>query len=193
MHTTLTEAFACVIRILHCLRDFSVATDGSDKLATLIMAAVRVLGAWLAEETLALSSDVYRLLPFLVDLCRGRLSQGEDKDLLKFLLPGLSHLSAEEKPRKILLESSFQDLMLAYMQYLEPLYLSSRYIEVYWWCYYVRLGISVHGCSEFSGRLALCCEVMMNVCITESEAVENDETFTSIAVLSLKIGKLSLY
>ncbi len=44
--------------------------------------------------------------------------------------------------------------------------------------------------SELSGRLALCCEVMTNICITESEAVKSDETFTSIAVLSLQIGKL---
>ena len=44
-------------------------------------------------------------------------------------------------------------------------------------------------CSELSGRLALCCEVMTNVCITESEAVKADETFTSIAVLSLQISK----
>ena len=29
----------------------------------------------------------------------------------------------------------------------------------------------------------------MNVCITESEMVKNDETFTSIAFYSLQIGK----
>ena len=46
-------------------------------------------------------------------------------------------------------------------------------------------------CSELSGRLALCCEVMINICITESEAVKVDETFTSVAVLSLQISKIT--
>ena len=96
---------------------------------SLTTAAVRVLGAWLAEETLALSSDVYRLLPFLLELCQHHLTQQaeDDKDLLKFLLPGLSHLTAEDKPRKVLLNADFQKLLLAYMQHLVPLHQTSRY------------------------------------------------------------------
>ena len=94
---------------------------------SLTAAAVRVLGAWLAEETLALSSDVYHLLPFLVELCRTRLTQeDDDKDLLKFLVPGLSHLTADDKPRKILLKANFQKLLLSYMQRLVPVRQSSR-------------------------------------------------------------------
>ena len=93
---------------------------------SLTTAAVRVLGAWLAEESLALSSEVYHLLPFLIELCHNRLKQGEDKDLLKFLLPGLSHLTAEDKPRKVLLKADLQKLLLAYMERLIPLQLSSR-------------------------------------------------------------------
>ena len=34
----------------------------------LVLASIRVLGAWLAEESLALSKDVYALLPFLLKL-----------------------------------------------------------------------------------------------------------------------------
>lgn len=34
----------------------------------LVLASIRVLGAWLAEESLALSKDVYALLSFLLKL-----------------------------------------------------------------------------------------------------------------------------
>ena len=93
---------------------------------SLTSAAVRVLGAWLAEETLALSSDVYHLLPYLLELCHHRLLTQQTEDLLKFLLPGLSHLTAEDKPRRVLLKADLQKLLLAYMQNLVPLHQTSR-------------------------------------------------------------------
>ena len=34
----------------------------------LVLASIRVLGAWLAEESLALSEDVFALLPFVLNL-----------------------------------------------------------------------------------------------------------------------------
>lgn len=129
LHTTLTEAFTCVIQILQTLKDSfsSEVSSASEKIESLTTAAVRVLGAWLAEETLALSSNVYHMLPFLLELCHNRLTQqSEDKDLLKFLLPGLSHLTAEDKPRKVLLKADLQKLLLAYMQHLVPLHQTSR-------------------------------------------------------------------
>ena len=125
LHTTLTEAFSCVIQILKTIKEN--ISSWNDEMESLTAAAVRVLGAWLAEETLALSSDVYHLLPFLVELCRTRLTQeDDDKDLLKFLVPGFSHLTADDKPRKILLKANFQKLLLSYMQRLVPVRQSSR-------------------------------------------------------------------
>ena len=127
LHTTLTEAFTCVIHVLHKLKEQSSGADYTHSLESLTTAVVRVLGAWLAEESLSLSNDVYLLLPFLIELCLSRLTEGEDKDLLKFLLPGLSHLSAEDKPRRILLEANLPKLLLTYIEKLLPLHQSSRY------------------------------------------------------------------
>ena len=59
-------------------------------------------------------------------------------------------------------------------------------MAVYWYNIYFLYTIYY---SELSGRLALCCEVVMNVCITESEAAKNDETFTSIGLHTLQIGQ----
>lgn len=129
LHTTLTEAFTCVIRILQAFKESSsseASRSAVESVESLTTAAVRVLGAWLAEETLALSSDVYHLLPYLLELCHHRLITQQTEDLLKFLLPGLSHLTAEDKPRKVLLKAELQKLLLAYMQHLVPLHQTSR-------------------------------------------------------------------
>ena len=100
----------------------------------------RVLGAWLAEENLVLSTDVYKLLPFLMKLCDvsgaeeslhtpGELADSaardqrasdhgatEPENLIKFLLPGLCHMTAEDKPRKILLEADVQRILVSHFQ-----------------------------------------------------------------------------
>ena len=55
-------------------------------------------------------------------------SVGEEVDLLKFLLPGLAGLTAEEKPRKILLEADLSALLLHYLKTLLTLYPQSRYL-----------------------------------------------------------------
>ena len=67
----------------------------------------------MAEDSLALSSEVYSLLPFLVKLCK------EEEDLLKFLLPGFSHLLAETKPRHILLSLGLVKLLIKHFKGLE--------------------------------------------------------------------------
>lgn len=109
-----------------------------------VAAAVRVLGAWLAEESLALSEQVYQLLPFLLQLCAGSPEPGllqtqghqvshvvseavvdgsgatsagpPPNELLKFLLPGLCHLTVEEKPRRVLLKAQVEGTLLEYMR-----------------------------------------------------------------------------
>ena len=115
-----------------------------------------MLGAWLAEENLVLSTDVYKLLPFLMKLCdvsgteeslhtlgepahvsgteeslhtlgepahgvtSGRRASGhgamEPENLIKFLLPGLCHMTAEDKPRRILLEADVQRILVGHFQ-----------------------------------------------------------------------------
>ena len=115
---------------------------GDIEMLVFIVLHIRVLGAWLAEESLVLSADVYELLPFLMKLCElSASSQPADgplcsstlsstvsssdwgpadgasskpDSLLKFLLPGLCHLTAEDRPRRVLLEANFQGIMVNY-------------------------------------------------------------------------------
>ena len=96
----------------------------------LISATVRLLGSWLAEESLMVPSELQQLLPRLLDMCKTHLQQqtqgqGERTDSatteerclqnpLKFLLPGLSHLMADDVHRAIV-KICLPQLLLNYM------------------------------------------------------------------------------
>ena len=104
LHSAFSEAFTSTT---HFLNSLSPPLPPHNPL---LIAIVRVLGAWLAEETLTLSSELYQLLPRLLEMCQSHLKQGQgergeevERDLnnpLRFLLPGLSHLMAEEGARE---------------------------------------------------------------------------------------------
>ncbi|XP_066285839.1 neurochondrin-like isoform X3 [Branchiostoma lanceolatum] len=114
----------------------------------LVTASVRVLGAWLAEETSALREEVYGLLPFLIKLGSLSLDDTEDQSkgaagvsglseemqeldlqmesekeqylpksgVLSFLLPGLCHLTAEPRPRALLLQLQVHQVLARCLQ-----------------------------------------------------------------------------
>ncbi|CAH1268704.1 NCDN [Branchiostoma lanceolatum] len=121
----------------------------------LVTASVRVLGAWLAEETSALREEVYGLLPFLIKLgwvvlpavslslddtedqskgAAGVSSLSEEMQeldlqtehekeqylpksgVLSFLLPGLCHLTAEPRPRALLLQLQVHQVLARCLQ-----------------------------------------------------------------------------
>ncbi len=89
----------------------------------IVAAALRVLGAWLAEDDLSLTEDVYKLLPFLLRLtgsarpcgAGSKKEEEEEEDLLKFLLPGLCHLTADDKARPVLMRSGLPGILAGYM------------------------------------------------------------------------------
>ena len=145
LHSTLTESFTFVILLLKKLNysesDCSAPLTSQDHskmetqdsanahspkeqsvpdiLSPLLVACVRVVGAWLAEDSLSLSSEVHSCLPLLIQLAKSTdnaMAEGKGEDLLKFILPGLSHLTAEDKPRKILLEAGLLELLFGHVQ-----------------------------------------------------------------------------
>ncbi len=94
----------------------------------IVTASVRVLGAWLAEDSLTLAAEVYGLLPFLMELCSSSTPQEEDTDLLKFLLPGLCHLTADDKARPVLIRAKLMKTLSNYMQSLLTMCDGSRLV-----------------------------------------------------------------
>ena len=115
---------------MYVLREGKRTSIGTDRLSSeypIITASVRVLGAWLAEDSLTLTSEVYSLLPFLMELCAASTPQREDEDILKFLLPGCCHMAADDKRRTVLEKTNFPKILASYMKELWLLCEHSRF------------------------------------------------------------------
>ncbi|XP_068189151.1 neurochondrin [Antennarius striatus] len=102
-----------------------------------IFATFRSLCSWLAEETSCLKEEVTELLPFLIGYSSSHLEgEGSEQGLsdwmtdmsvteerrawtgteaLRYLLPALCHLSAEEQPRRMLLALDTPALLVDFL------------------------------------------------------------------------------
>ncbi|GLG92671.1 Neurochondrin homolog [Gryllus bimaculatus] len=146
LYTALKGAFAAVIGTLtNVSKDFPKNKDNySTEEKAFIFAMVRVLAAWLTQETSAMKNAVYALLPFILSLanetfyaCRARRlaeksnvdskdEQGSNvndgdllaqSDILRLLLPSLCHLAVEEEARKILLQIKEEEVLYECLAY----------------------------------------------------------------------------
>ncbi|XP_061839153.1 neurochondrin [Nerophis lumbriciformis] len=147
-----------------------------------IFATFRCLCSWLAEETSCLKEEVTKLLPVLIGYSRSHLlvessDQGladwmdemtvagasgawTGKEALRYLLPALCHLSAEEGPRKVLLTLDTPALLANYLS---------------------------HGFASLKGKTAVrdpsmetACSTLLNFSVTEPERVRKDQHFRTL-------------
>ncbi|XP_047502723.1 neurochondrin homolog [Penaeus chinensis] len=138
LYAALKGAFNAVLIFLKASFDESFSENPRNHL--FVCATIRVLGAWLAEETAANKEEVYATIPFIIKTCRynfdwnnkraalkskkksqSKFSSKDDDenlpDIFRFLLPGLCHLTAEDKPRSLLLELELENLLFEYLHY----------------------------------------------------------------------------
>lgn len=177
----LEEAFSAVVYHLQ-------QVDPSRFGDPFIFATFRALCSWLAEETSCLKEEVTGLLPFLVSYSRSHmqgdgleqslsdwmteLSVNEErtrwtgKEALRYLLPALCHLSAEEAPRKVLLSLDTPSLLVDFLS---------------------QCWMSLKG---KSGSLAVrdpsmetACSALLNFAVTEPERVRKDPCFRTLEAL----------
>ncbi|KAG8005362.1 Neurochondrin [Nibea albiflora] len=150
-----------------------------------VFATFRSLCSWLAEETSCLKEEVTGLLPFLIGYSRSHL-QGESpeqglsewmadmsvreergawtgKEALRYLLPALCHLSAEEGPRKVLLSLDTPALLVDFLS---------------------------QSWSSLKGKALIrdpsmetACSALLNFTVTEPERVRKDPCFRTLEVL----------
>ncbi|XP_036001591.1 neurochondrin isoform X2 [Fundulus heteroclitus] len=150
-----------------------------------VFASFRVLCSWLAEETSCLKEEVTALLPFLVGYARrhlqeaaseqglsdwmARVSVGEEGgawtggEALRYLLPALCHLSAEDAPRKVLLSL---DLPLLLVGFLTQTWTSLR----------ERSGPAL----SRDPSMETACSALLNFTVTEPESVRKDPCFRTL-------------
>lgn len=141
LYTALKGAFSAVISVLTKVSsDFTKNPNAMDtKEKIFVCAMVRVLSAWLAQETSAMRNAVYALLPFMLTLANEtfyayrsrRLAEKRHNsdtmetdsdlisqvDILRLMLPALCHLAVEEKARKILLEAKEEEVLYECLAY----------------------------------------------------------------------------
>ncbi|KAM8841248.1 neurochondrin isoform 1-T2 [Spinachia spinachia] len=150
-----------------------------------IFATFRSLCSWLAEETSCLKEEVTGLLPFLIGYSRSHL-QGESpehglsawmaevsareeraawtgREALRYLLPALCHLSAEEGPRKVLLTLDTPALLVDFL---------SR-------CWTTTRGKSVVA-SARDPSMETACSALLNFTVTEPQRVRKDQSFRTL-------------
>ncbi|KAG8451425.1 hypothetical protein GDO86_003583 [Hymenochirus boettgeri] len=156
-----------------------------------VLVSVRLLGAWLAEETSCLKHEVFQLLPFLVHYMqtwhqrnvtcwkmRNDVSQMAitsswgsiwPGDPVRFLLPALCHLSAEEAPRRMLISEGVPVLLYEYFQHQWEVLCSQDVPK------------EMHNTAELS--LQTCCGIFLNLVVTEPSFVGQESCFVSLMKL----------
>ncbi|XP_041068045.1 neurochondrin isoform X1 [Carcharodon carcharias] len=160
-----------------------------------LFASVRILGAWMAEETYALRQEICDVLPFLIRYAQvlfecpiksddldnqvKGLSLADSseatiwsKDALRFLLPGFCHLSAEDIPRRILISHGFHVLLLRYFTQQWEVFSSSQNALI------------LPDDAEMSLRTA--CGIFLNLVVTEPALIRQEECFSSLLSLLME-------
>uniref|UniRef100_H0VUV9 Neurochondrin n=1 Tax=Cavia porcellus TaxID=10141 RepID=H0VUV9_CAVPO len=154
-----------------------------------VFASVRILGAWLAEETSSLRKEVCQLLPFLVRYAKTLYEEAEEAndlsqqvanlaispttpgpawpgDALRLLLPGWCHLTVEDGPREILIKEGAPSLLCKY--FLQQWELTSPGHDTSVLPDSVEIGLQT------------CCHIFLNLVVTAPGLIKRDACFTSL-------------
>lgn len=197
LYAALKGAFNAVLIFLKASHDESFTENPRNHL--FVCATIRVLGAWLAEETAANKEEVYATIPFIIKTCRynfdwnnkkaalkskkksqSKHSYKEDDenlpDIFRFLLPGLCHLTAEDKPRSLLLELELENLLFEYLHYhwnsIRCVFGPQSKSE--------ELEIPTDLVSSATEAMETICNIFMNIVVQEPEKVKIDPFYYSL-------------
>lgn len=137
LYTALKGAFSGIISVLQKTSQSKLKDNFSMQEKIFLYAMIRVLSSWLAQETSAMRTQVYQLLPFILHVVnetfyafRNRhiaekagttLAVEEEAlsrvDILRILLPALCHLAVEDEARKIMLDVKQDEVLYECMNF----------------------------------------------------------------------------
>ncbi|NXR09067.1 NCDN protein, partial [Semnornis frantzii] len=155
-----------------------------------LFASVRILGAWMAEETSSLKQEICELLPFLVHYAKKLFKEGSSaahlpqpelvstegsglpQDALRFLLPGFCHLTAEDRPRDILIQEGAPALLCEYF--------------LHQWEVLSSQPTSLAPMTSTEMSLQTACGIFLNLVVTAPDLIRRDKSFSSLMDLLLK-------
>ncbi|KAM9369849.1 neurochondrin [Phaethornis superciliosus] len=177
------EAFGAVIFYLREVKEEELQDP-------FIFASVRILGAWMAEETSSLKQEICELLPFLVHYAKKLFEEGSPaarlpqpqlvspeasalpRDALRLLLPGFCHLTAEDKPRDILISAGAPALLCEYF--------------FHQWEVLTTESKSLTPLTSPEMSLQTLCGIFLNLVVTAPDLIRRDKTFSSLMEMLLK-------
>ncbi|KAM6335280.1 neurochondrin isoform 2-T2 [Alca torda] len=177
------EAFGAVIFYLRQVKQEELQDP-------FIFASVRILGAWMAEETSSLKQEICELLPFLVHYAKKLFKEGSPaaslpqpellsiegsglpQDALRFLLPGFCHLTAEDRPRDILISEGAPALLCEYF--------------LHQWEVLTSQPGSPTPLTSTEMSLQTACGIFLNLVVTAPDLIRREKTFSSLMELLLK-------
>ncbi|XP_051493923.1 neurochondrin [Apus apus] len=177
------EAFGAVIFYLRQVKQEELQDP-------FIFASVRILGAWMAEETSSLKQEICELLPFLVHYAKKLFQEGSPavslpqpelvstkgsaspQDALRFLLPGFCHLTAEDKPRDILISAGAPALLCEYF--------------LHQWKVLTSVPKPLTPLTSTEMSLQTACGIFLNLVVTAPDLIRQDKNFSSLMDMLLK-------
>ncbi|XP_077300970.1 neurochondrin [Arctopsyche grandis] len=139
VYTGLKGAFSAIVSVLTKVSNDKNRDKLIDVEKVYVCAMVRVLVAWIAQETTAMRAQIYALLPYMLSLAndtfyayRSRKLMEKKQtdpsmevessilsqvDILRVMLPSLCHLAVEDKARSIILSSKQDEVLYECMAF----------------------------------------------------------------------------
>lgn len=209
LYTALKGAFSAILTTLKKFLVASVKRENkspSQDEKQFTFAMIRVLAAWLAQETNAMRGQVLEVLPFILCVAndsfyayrtwyvKNKGSKPEETsndpdnqvptDILKVLLPALCHFTVEEKGREIMLQAQEEDVLLECFSFHwsvvnykpPPLPKSERLKAAKKPEPELPTGMAV-AMKDSRAAMVSMCNIFMNIIVLEPKLVENSETF----------------
>ncbi|KAJ8925328.1 hypothetical protein NQ315_009158 [Exocentrus adspersus] len=205
LYTGLKGAFTAIINLLIKVSNDKNKPTGEDKL--FICATIRVLVAWLAQETTAMRTQVYQLLPFMLQMANetfyayrtrrlaekaGTFSESNrdpigNVDILRIMLPALCHLAVEDESRKIILNQNEDQVLLEFLEfhwtivhYKRPPVPRSERLKVLTQPKPELTPEVLEDMKDSRTAMISCCNIFMNLTVLEPKYVEESPVFNNL-------------
>ncbi|KAF4525868.1 hypothetical protein B566_EDAN015971 [Ephemera danica] len=208
LYTALKGAFSAIIGLLTKVSKNKDKLTGVEKV--FVCAVVRVLAAWLAQETSALRNAVYALLPFLMEICNetfhgvrerkltsktsdaatdGASSSSDQQpaqvDVLRIMLPAMCHLTVEDQARQTMLQLHQEDVLFECFAHYWSIVYQEKPVVPRSERGKVRVEVELTQAmkdevEDAKAAMISLCNIFMNITVLETKLVEDSPLFSQL-------------